>query len=100
MSPDAGAGVTAIRLEGPGPSVEYRCAELRAQLSAFGDTEELHSHNSAKLWREVRDVTPFAGPDDARCVWRLSVPPTEGPPSPRGWTRQSAARAFSIGAAG
>ncbi len=75
----AGAGVTAIRLEGPGPSVEYRCAELRAQLSAFSDTEELHSHNSAKLWREIRDVAPFAGPEDTRCVWRLSVPPTEGP---------------------
>jgi glycolate oxidase FAD binding subunit len=75
----AGAGVTAIRVEGPGPSVEYRCAELRAQLSEFSDTEELHSHNSAKFWREIRDVAPFAGPEDARCVWRLSVPPTEGP---------------------
>ncbi len=75
----AGASVTAIRLEGPGPSVEYRCAELRSQLSAFGETEELHSHNSAGLWREIRDVAPFAGPGDSRCVWRLSVPPTEGP---------------------
>ncbi len=75
---DAGASVAAIRVEGPGPSVEYRCAALRAQLGEFGETEELHGHNSAAFWREARDVLPFAAPGDARIVWKLSVPPQDG----------------------
>ena len=75
----AGGSITAIRVEGPRPSVEYRCAELRRQLGVRADTEELHSHNSAQFWRELRDVSPFAASGDARCVWRMSVPPTDGP---------------------
>ncbi len=76
---DAGGSVTAIRIEGPGPSVEYRVAALRKQLSAFGETEELHSHNSGAFWREVRDVIPFAAAGDRRCVWKISVAPAAGP---------------------
>lgn len=75
----AGRSVTAIRIEGPGPSVEYRCKALRENLGALGETEELHSHNSGAFWREVRDVAPFVRDGDDRCVWKLSVPPTEGP---------------------
>lgn len=75
---DAGASVAAIRVEGPGPSVEYRCDALRKQLAAFGATEELHGHNSGAFWREVRDVRPFAAPGDARAVWKISVPPQAG----------------------
>lgn len=74
----AGAGVTALRLEGPGPSVEYRCAALRRELADLGATEELHSRNSIALWRELRDVRPFVGQTD-RIVWRLSVAPSDGP---------------------
>ena len=70
--------VTAIRIEGPGPSVEYRCATLREELARFGKTEELHGHNSSNFWREIRDVRPFAAPGDARVVWKLSVPPQSG----------------------
>ncbi|MGF1592726.1 MAG: glycolate oxidase subunit GlcE [Kiloniellaceae bacterium] len=74
----AGGAVTALRLEGPGPSVEYRCAALRRDLADLGATEELHSHNSHLFWRELRDVRPFVDRDKA-AVWRLSVAPTEGP---------------------
>lgn len=74
----AGASVAAIRVEGPGPSVEHRCAELRKQLAAFGETEELHGHNSGAFWREVRDVRPFADSGDSRVVWKISVPPQSG----------------------
>ena len=74
-----GGSVTAIRVEGPAPSVEYRLAALRQMLGEFGETEELHSKNTATLWRELRDVTPFASPGDKRCVWKLSVPPKDGP---------------------
>ena len=72
----AGAAVTAVRVEGFPASVEARCAALRALLGRFGAVEELHSKNSATLWREIRDVRPFAGDD--RPLWRLSVPPASG----------------------
>ncbi len=71
--------VTALRVEGPGPSAEYRCNALREMLSAFGATEELHSVNSIAFWREVRDVMPFARPGDDRAVWKLSAPPASAP---------------------
>ena len=72
----AGAAVSAVRVEGFPASVEARCAALRALLGRFGAVEELHSKNSATLWREIRDVSPFAGDD--RPLWRLSVPPASG----------------------
>ena len=72
---DKGAAVVAVRVEGPAPSVEVRCQSLRDVLGAYGEVEELHSHNSATLWREVRDVDFFEGGGD---LWRLSVPPAEG----------------------
>jgi glycolate oxidase FAD binding subunit len=73
----AGGPVTALRIEGPGPSAAARCAALRTLLATFGETEELHGHNSRILWREVRDVAALL-PDTARCLWRLSVPPASG----------------------
>ncbi|MEE8500934.1 MAG: 2-hydroxy-acid oxidase, partial [Kiloniellales bacterium] len=36
------------------------------------------SMKSAVLWRELRDVAPFVA-EPERPVWRLSVPPREGP---------------------
>lgn len=73
---DAGAAVTGIRVEGPGPSVAYRSAALKALLGSFGAVEELHGMNSARFWGEIRDLAPLASPD--RLVWRLSVPPAAG----------------------
>jgi glycolate oxidase FAD binding subunit len=74
---DATAAVTALRVEGPGPSVEHRCAALRRELADLGPTEELHGRNSALLWRELADVAPLvARPELA--VWRLSLPPQAG----------------------
>jgi glycolate oxidase FAD binding subunit len=76
---NAGQAVTAMRVEGPGPSVEHRCNALREILKGKAETEELHSENSATLWCEVRDVALLAdGPNETRQVWRLSVPPTTG----------------------
>ncbi len=72
----AGRAVTAIRIEGPEPSVAYRCAALRNELGGFGPSEELHSANSRALWRELRDVAAFVGDD--RAVWRLALPPSAG----------------------
>ena len=72
----AGAAVSAVRVEGFPASVGARCAALRELLGRFGAVEELHSKNSAMLWREIRDVRAFA--DDERPLWRLSVPPASG----------------------
>jgi len=72
-----GRAITAIRVEGPEPSVEHRCAALREILAKYGNTEELHTENSMTLWREIRDVAFFAD-EQKRVVWRLSVPPSEG----------------------
>ena len=74
---EAGASVSAVRVEGFGPSVEARCVALRDILGAFGPIEELHSKNSGTLWCEVRDVAPFAAAT-APQVWRLSVTPDKG----------------------
>ena len=73
---DAGAAVSAVRVEGFPASVEARCEALRGLLGRFGTVEELHSKNSATLWREIRDVRAFAGDDGP--LWRLSVPPASG----------------------
>ncbi len=76
---DARHSVTALRLEGPGPSVEYRCQALRQMFSAARhEVEELHSANSAVLWREIRDAVYLAA-DPESLVWRISVPPMDGP---------------------
>lgn len=79
----AGAAVTAIRVEGFGPSVEARCTTLRELLAGFAGAgkgiEELHSMNSATLWREIRDVAPLL-PEPSLDLWRLSVPPASGAP--------------------
>lgn len=74
----AGAPVTAIRLEGPGPSVEARCAALRRELAGRAPQEELHSLRSRTLWREIADLTPFVA-RPALAVWRISVAPGNGP---------------------
>jgi glycolate oxidase FAD binding subunit len=75
----AGTGVMAIRVEGPGPSADVRCEKLRDLLAGFGEIQELHSMNSAKFWREVRDVKFFTNDASSeKQIWRISVPPASG----------------------
>ena len=93
---EPGRSVTAIRVEGTAASVEYRCAALRRELGELAETEELHGHNSATLWRELRDVAYFAGQPD-RPVWRVSVPPTAGPEVAAGLAGDSAAHFYDWG---
>ncbi len=73
--------LVAVRIEGIGSSVDARGIALRDELSEFGEIEELHTHNSVRLWDEIRDVRllgedPDNG-DDA--IWRISVPPAAAP---------------------
>ena len=74
----AGTSVTALRIEGFGPSVEARCQRLRDLLARFGALEELHGMNSGKLWQSLRDAAPLASRPEL-IVWRLSVAPSAAP---------------------
>lgn len=72
-------GRTALRLEGVAPSVEARLKGLRDLLTTTGATmDELGTLESRAFWRDVRDVIPFSGAQDA-IIWKISCPPTEGP---------------------
>lgn len=67
---------TLLRLEGFGPSVDYRFERLRALLGAGRSVSRVEADASRALWRAVRDADAFVGTDDL--VWRLSVAPTAG----------------------
>jgi len=71
-----GQPVTAIKVEGPAPSAEFRCAALRDMFKDAGEIEELHGHRSRRFWEQVGNVTPFAQ-DQSRVIWKVSVPPSE-----------------------
>jgi glycolate oxidase FAD binding subunit len=73
----AGASVTALRLEGPGPSVARRASALQDLLRDRAEQTLLPTAESQLLWREVRDVAYFVG-DAANAVWRVSVAPMAG----------------------
>lgn len=71
----AGGAVTALRLEGVGPSIDARIHTLRRLLDDV-EIEVIGSEASPAFWRYVRDVGPFVG--DTRPLWRISVPPADG----------------------
>jgi glycolate oxidase FAD binding subunit len=73
---ESGSAATVLRLEGPSPSVTGRARHLRRSLASFGPCTDLDRETSCVLWREIRDVSFFAG--DETQVWRLSVPPSDG----------------------
>lgn len=68
--------VTALRLEGFAASVAARAEYLSAALKAFGRIERLEETLSADFWRQVGEVEAFH--NDARPLWRVSVPPASG----------------------
>jgi len=65
--------VTMLRLEGVAPSVAARIVSLKDELQPDG---VLDRESSLAVWKEIRDVLPFAGTD--RDVWKISVPPAKG----------------------
>jgi glycolate oxidase FAD binding subunit len=71
---------TAFRLEGVAPSVRHRKDTLSALLAPYGASAHLDEAASRTLWREVRDIKPFAadGLSGNRPVWRASVAPARG----------------------
>ncbi len=89
----ANAPVTLLRLEGIGPSVKFRADRLSEILKPFGALERLDEAASRGLWAEVRDVHYLADSQD-RLVWRVSVPPMEGPRVLESLRRSCQARGF------
>ncbi|KZM51623.1 glycolate oxidase subunit GlcE [Labrenzia sp. OB1] len=74
---DGEVGKTVLRLEGFETSVDYRFKSLEKLLAEFGAPARLAEAESGKLWRNIRDVVPFAGAHTP--VWRVSVAPASGP---------------------
>lgn len=68
-----GKPVLALKIEGPGPSAEFRCNAIREMFEEEGTQEELHGHNSDKFWQFVSNASAFAGSD--KPLWKLSIPP-------------------------
>ena len=72
-----GEAATLLRIEGFGPSVASRVGTLK---SLFADAPEIaivETLQSRRIWREIRDCTPFADGTE-KPVWRISVPPMAG----------------------
>lgn len=71
---NARRAVTAVRIEGPAPSVIFRCKQLLETFSKLGDVEELHGKRSTVFWKEIADVMPFVA-QRKFTVWRIAVAP-------------------------
>ena len=67
--------VTALRLEGPAPSVAFRANAIESLL---GHGLRLDAAETARLWAEIGQVRPLLE-SGARCVWRLCPTPTSAP---------------------
>ena len=73
-------GVALARIEEFASSVAYRTERLAAELARFGTTRAIDDSASRALWRTIRDALPLAaGVGEADAVWRISVPPSQGP---------------------
>jgi glycolate oxidase FAD binding subunit len=76
----AGRSVTALRLEGVGPSVAARRAALEALLKPYGELIAISERASHALWQAVRDATPFEPTGrPVPPLWRISTGPSSGP---------------------
>lgn len=68
---------TVLRLEGIEASVAVRADKLATALASHGPVSRLDPEQTAWLWREIRDVHPYADGTE-RPLWRVSVAPSEG----------------------
>lgn len=69
-----GGAITALRLEGFGPSVAARAMALGSILAEFQTCEPLPDGGVA-FWRDLRQGARLAGQD---LLWRVVLPPSEG----------------------
>ena len=73
----AGEASTLLRIEGFGPSVDYRVEKLTRLVKDLGGVSRIGGEASRRLWREIRDVVPFADGSESP-VWRVSMAPSDG----------------------
>lgn len=70
-------GATVLRIEGLAGSVSVRAEKLTGAMSRLGPVARLAEEESHRLWRQIRDVKPYAD-STMRPVWRVSVAPRTG----------------------
>ena len=70
--------VTVLRLEGLGFSVGERATKLAQAFADVAPIVELDGDQTTQLWREIRDVHPFAADVTDRPIWRVSTAPSMG----------------------
>jgi glycolate oxidase FAD binding subunit len=70
-------GIVGLRLEGPAPSVEFRCDSLTHEHRTKGAVEIVTGSEAKVFWRAIGEAAPLAGLD-GRAVWRISVAPARG----------------------
>ncbi|KAA1178314.1 FAD-binding protein [Rhizobium tropici] len=68
---------TVLRVEGLPGSVTARAEKLAAAMGRLGPAKRLEEDVSRRLWREIRDVKPYAD-GTMRPIWRVSVAPSIG----------------------
>ena len=71
-------GTAGLRLEGPAPSVEFRCDSLAREHATSGAAEIVTGSEAIAFWRAIGEAAPLAGLA-GRAVWRISVAPARGP---------------------
>lgn len=69
------AGAVALRVEGPAPSVAFRCTALIADLAGSTAADRLDASGSAAFWRAIGEAAPLTGLGE-RAVWRVSIAPS------------------------
>jgi glycolate oxidase FAD binding subunit len=69
---------TVLRLEGLAFSVRERAAKLAQAFADIAAVTELDHEQTTSLWREIRDVQPFAADGSERPIWRISTAPSKG----------------------
>lgn len=89
----SGGPRTVLRVEGFGPSVDYRIDLLTRLMKPFGAAETIEREDSRALWREIRDCHPFAD-GTAAPVWRVSMAPGEGYKMVDAFRRAAGANAY------
>ena len=68
---------TVLRLEGLAASVDARAQRISAALGRLCSATLLQRDESQALWREIRDVSPYAA-NPSKPLWRVSVAPSQG----------------------
>ena len=66
----------AMRLEGPGISVDKRFEDLVAHFGPRGRVDDLGAAASRAFWTGLRDAAPIADGDGP--IWKVSITPSEG----------------------